>query len=196
MYLGAGRGLGLLPLRGFKVAAEAYDFDDGLIRRSPPLERQIVKLRPSPSPDYLPPLERSPTPPERQSRSSNSTRRRRPKAQASQGDAVLIGFMGGLNHPDLATRAGEEPLPQSDDSELEEQMDKDGAVTTREDDTALIHLAGNALPLVEDHGRQTVQEPVSPKSDSTQRTRPRLLTPRHATNTESNIQLTSDSTLR
>ena len=174
------------------MAAEAYDLDDGLIRRSPPLERQIVKLRPSPSPDYLPPPERSPTP-ERHSRSSNSTKRRRPKAQASQGDTVLIGFMGGLNHPDIATRAGEEPLPQSDDSELEEQMDEDGALTTRQGDTALIHLAENALPLVENNDGQTVQESTSPKSEDTRRTRPRLLTQTHTTNSETTAHFVPDS---
>ena len=37
-----------------------------------------------------------------------------------QEDAILVDYMGGLNHPDLALRAGEEALPESDDSDLEE----------------------------------------------------------------------------
>lgn len=37
-----------------------------------------------------------------------------------QEDAILVDHMGGLNHPDLALRAGEEALPESDDSDLEE----------------------------------------------------------------------------
>ena len=158
------------------MAAEAYDFDDGLTRRSPPLERQIVNLRPSPSPDYLPPPERSPTPPERQSRSSSFKKKRRPKAQASQGDAVLIGFMGGLNHPDLATRAGEEPLPQSDDSDFEEQMDVDDEALINEDNSELVHLAENALPLVESKPRQSDDHPSSSKIESTRPLRPTILT--------------------
>ena len=82
----------------------------------------------SPSPKYLPPPERSPTP-EYLSRSSNLNskgKKRRPKAQASQGDAVLIGYMGGLKHPDLTTKTGEVPLPQSDDSDVDDPIDVKG----------------------------------------------------------------------
>lgn len=101
--------------------------------------------KPSPSPDYLPPPERSPTP-ERMSRLSTSKRRtRRPKAQASQGDAVLIGFMGGLNHPDLASKAGEEPLPQESD----ESMDEDDEEPTTRESGDPVQLAKNALFTVE-----------------------------------------------
>ena len=77
----------------------------------------------SPAPECLPRPESSPSP-ERLIRSSKSViedEEHHPKAQASQGDAVLIGFMGGLNHPDLATKAGEVPLPQSDESDVEDQ---------------------------------------------------------------------------
>ncbi|KAL6715720.1 hypothetical protein ACLMJK_006681 [Lecanora helva] len=162
--------------RTFKVAAELYDFDDGLTRRSPPLERQIVNLRPSPSPDYLPPPERSPTPPERQSRSSNSTKKRRPKAQASQGDAVLVGFMGGLNHPDLATRAGEEPLAQSDDSDIETPMDVDDKGPTDEGASQLVQLAENALPLVASNHGDDENQPSSTKIENPRPPRPKLLT--------------------
>ena len=76
---------------------------------------------------YITPPERSPTP-EYLSRSSNlksKGKKRHPKAQASQGDAVLIGFVGGLNHPDLATEAGETPLPQSDDSDVDDPMNRE-----------------------------------------------------------------------
>ena len=114
---------------------------------------QIVNLKPSPSPDYLPPPERSPTP-ERLSRSSNLNskgKKRRPKAQASQGDTVLIGFMGGLNYPDLATKAGEVPLPQFDDSDVDDPMDVDGKEQADDNQPVyeknidLVHLAENAL---------------------------------------------------
>ena len=164
---------------GFKLAAETYDSDDGLIQRSPPLVPQIVNLKPSPSPDYLPPPERSPTP-ERQSRSSNLNskgKKRRPKAQASQGDAVLIGFMGGLNYPDLATKVGEVPLPQSDDSDVDDSMDVDGREHTDETksnsdkNNDLVQLAENVLPLDERNG-----EHGTSKNEHSRPTRPKILT--------------------
>lgn len=164
---------------GFKLAAETYDSDDGLIQRSPPLVPRIVNLKPSPSPDYLPPPERSPTP-ECLSRSSNLNskgKKRRPKAQASQGDAVLIGFMGGLNHPDLATKAGEVPLPQFDDSDVDDPMDVDGKEQTDENkkvydkSTDLVHLAENALPLV---GRNNGHD--ASKNEHSRPARPKIFT--------------------
>ena len=158
---------------------DTYDSDDGLIQLSPPLVPQIVNLKPSPSPDYLPPPERSPTP-ECLSRSSNLNskgKKRRPKAQASQGDAVLIGFMGGLNHPDLATKAGEVPLPQFDDSDVDDPMDVDGREQTDESKKAsdkgtdLVHLAENALPLV---GRNNGHD--ASKNEHSRPARPKILT--------------------
>ena len=108
-----------------------YDTSDGLIRESPQVERTLVNVQPSPSPDQLPPQERSPTP-ERMSRLPISkTRTRRPKAQVSQGDAVLIGIMGGLNHKNLATKGGEEPLLQESEESTDEN---DEEPTNRETD--------------------------------------------------------------
>ena len=104
-------------------------------------------------------------------------KKRHPKAQASQGDAVLIGFMGGLNHPDLATKAGEEPLPQSDDSDVDDSMDVDGRERTDENqsvndkNTELVHLAENALPLV---GRDDSYD--ASKNEHSRPTRPKILT--------------------
>ena len=91
-----------------------------------------------------PPAERSPTP-ERMSRLKSKERRRRPKAQATQGDAVLIGFMGGLNHPDLASKAGEEPLSQESD----ESMDEDDEEPTTKEGGDTFQLARNAFSMVE-----------------------------------------------
>ena len=81
--------------------------------------------------------------------------KRRPKAQASQGDAILIGFLGGLNHPDLATKVGEETLPQFDDSDVDDPMEVDRREQTGESKRShdrnldLVQLAENVLPLVE-----------------------------------------------
>ena len=128
--------------------------------------------KPSPSPDYLPPPERSPTP-ERMSRLPNSKRRnRRPKAQASIGDAVLIGFMGGLNHPDLASKAGEETLPQeSDDS-----MDEDDEELTDRDTGDNIQLARNAVSMVERGDTRRGDQHCVSGHESTKPERPRLQT--------------------
>ena len=111
-----------------------YDTSDGLIRESPQVER-LVNVQHSLSPT-----------PERISRLPTSKRRtRRPKAQASQGDAVLIGFMGGLNHPDLALKAGEEPL----DQESEDSTDEDDEVPTNRESGGTLQLARNAISIVE-----------------------------------------------
>ena len=130
----------------YNVAAEKptarimspYDTTDGLIGESPQVERTPVNAQPSPSPEYLPPPDRFPTPERRE-------RRRRPKSQASQGDAVLIGFMGGLNHSDLASKAGEEPLPQ----ESEESTDEDDEEPTNRESGETMKLARNAVSIVE-----------------------------------------------
>ena len=65
-----------------------------------------------PSPEYHPSESSG-------SRSPRCRSQKRSRPQATQGDAVLINFLGGLNHPGLATRAGEEAFPVYDDSEDE-----------------------------------------------------------------------------
>ena len=74
---------------------------------TPPLRPTKVNLRPSPSPPPAVPLpqispESSPEPPGRE-------RSNRPKKRPSQGDAVLVSFMDGGNHPDIAYKAGNKP---------------------------------------------------------------------------------------
>ena len=77
--------------------------------------------------------------------------------------------MGGLNHPDLATKAGEEPLPQSDDSDFDDPMDVDGRERTDEkkpicDKTSdLVHLGENALKNGHDASKIEHSRPARPK---------------------------------
>ena len=92
---------------GNTVYIERYDTNPGLIVGSPEVERRFLY---SGSPDDSTPAERSPTP-ERMTMSKLRERRQRPKAQPSHGDAVLIGYPGGLHPPDLALTAGKQPLP-------------------------------------------------------------------------------------
>ena len=70
------------------------------------------------------------------------------EAQASQGDAVIIGYMGGLNHPDLASKAGEEPLSRESD----ESADEDG--TSPRDNQA------GEEPFLEDIGESADEDKV------------------------------------
>ena len=59
--------------------------------------------------------------------------------------------MGGLNYPELATKVGEVPLPQLDDSDVDDPMDVDGREQANnnkpvsEKNNHLVHLAENAL---------------------------------------------------
>ena len=104
---------------GNTVCSERYDTGDGLILNPPEVERPSVLH--SESRDDSPLAERSPTL-GGMSMSKSRERRQRPRAQASQGDAVLIGFMGGLNHPDLASKAGEEPLLEESDESADDEV--------------------------------------------------------------------------
>ena len=90
---------------------------------------------------------------------------------------MLIGFMGGLNHPDLATKAGEVPLPQSDDSDVDNPMDAVGSEQTDENkpvgdkESNLVHLAENALPLIERNNGHDAS-----KNEHSRPARPKILT--------------------
>ena len=100
----------------------------------------VVTLKPSPSPDY----DSSSDSPEPEQLPPGSKARRRPRAQASRGDAVLIGFMGGLNHPELANRAGEEVLPQSDSEPSSVANEAEGTSGPVEQADDLVDSAGSA----------------------------------------------------
>lgn len=142
-HTGIGRGSYPLHSSRVKLAAERYDPDDGLVTNSPPLVAHVVTLKPSPSPDY----DSSSDSPEPEQLPPGTKARRRPRAQASRGDAVLIGFMGGLNHPELANRAGEEVLPQSDSepSSVANDVESPPGAAEQADDS--VNLAGSPLSL-------------------------------------------------
>jgi len=102
--------------------------------------------------------------------------------------------MGGLNHPDLAIKAGEEPLPQSDDSDLDEPMDVDGEV--HQDSSDLVHLAENALPLVEGTVGRSEDQPSSPKNESIRPPRPKIDTQGQASSSQDEIYTNPNSQAR
>ena len=134
-----------------KVATDIYDSDDAYANRTPPLVAREVKLQPEPSPEYLTPPPRSPSPIST-GRSKHKGRKRR--TQPSQGDAVLIGFLGGLNNPDIATRAGEEPLNSASQSELsdsDEEMKDEVEAEETVADRGLEQMAQNVMHVVSEH---------------------------------------------
>ncbi|KAI9702685.1 MAG: hypothetical protein M1820_006069 [Bogoriella megaspora] len=117
------------------AASEYYDEDEG-ISKSPGLQAIHVKAKPSPSPPPFIPtprvVVRSP-PADVSTNSSRSGKRanRRPKVRASQGDAVLINFLGNSNHPEVARSAGERPLNSASDSEDDEmEVDVHGSAVS------------------------------------------------------------------
>ncbi|KAL9640879.1 MAG: hypothetical protein Q9204_000528 [Flavoplaca sp. TL-2023a] len=161
----------LSPPTFLKVAADIYDSDDAGLDRTPPLVPRIVNLQPSPSPEIIPSPPRSPSP--NRMSSSPRHRRRRQRTQPSQGDAVLIGFLGGLNLPDVATRAGEEPLnsaSQSEAGDLGEDMDlEEGAATETKDH--FVQIARDALSVDGNDDKE-----ATATTETARRIRPKILT--------------------
>lgn len=100
-------------------------------------------------------------------------RKRRSKTQPSQGDTVLIGFLGGQNLPDVATRAGEEPLNSASQSETDEWMENmeldDGATTTKK--SHLVQAAQDALSVDGNDDKA-----ATATLETTKRVRPKITT--------------------
>ncbi|KAL9587525.1 MAG: hypothetical protein Q9212_000227 [Teloschistes hypoglaucus] len=94
-------------------------------------------------------------------------RKRYPRAQPSQGDAVLIGFLAGQNHPDIATTAGEVTLnsaSQSEAGELSQGMDPEDEGSA-EQKNHLVQTAQDAL-----------SKGANAPAESSRRIRPKITT--------------------
>ncbi|KAH7356440.1 hypothetical protein BKA65DRAFT_579331, partial [Rhexocercosporidium sp. MPI-PUGE-AT-0058] len=116
-----------------------YDSDDIGLHNSPLLKSVRPNLRPSPSPPppfSLPQVTLEPTlrPPGRKgsNRSRNGLR-----------DAVLVSFMGGGRRPNIARKAGNEPLAL--DNEDAKDSIKENEDTVEKDSINLTALAADAL---------------------------------------------------
>lgn len=166
-----------LPL--ISKLADNYDSDDGCNRTPPLLPMTVRTLKPTPSPEYIPPRAKSPTP-DSVSASNHKGPRRRPKTQASLGDAVLIGFLGGLNTPDIATRAGEEPLNSASQSEAGDPSEgmeaEESTIAAGEKNFSLVQAAQDALPLVDETEAPPEEHPANPRADHTRRSLSKLHT--------------------
>ena len=146
------------------AADELYHSDDVGLRDTPPLKPRKVRLQPSPSPPLAIPSpevtpDSSPDPPDRKRPQRDSNRRRyRNSYRPSQGDAVLIHFMGGGKNPEIAGHAGQEPL--AGDDEEDDGHDSHRGATVVDDVEKGVHqpsLAAIAQGALAQHG-QTAQE--------------------------------------
>ena len=100
--------------------------------------------------------------------------------------------MGGLNHPDLATRAGEEPLPQSDESDLDGgQMDTDVEEISNEDHANSVHLTGNIVQLGEVDTDSNKTQPSGTEEENRRPARPTVLTSNHTSSLTDKVSLES-----
>ena len=84
--------------------------------------------------------------------------------------------MGGLNHPELATRAGEEALPHSDSENDSEPMETDAFTKTNDHAVDPVRLAGSALSLVGNKAGDIGYQRGSSATESMRPALPRLLT--------------------
>ena len=143
---------------------DIYDPDDVGLRNSP-LKEMHIKLQPSPSPPPLiGPNRLSPI-----STPSSVTRRKGPKQKSKPclGDASIINSMDGGKHPDLARKAGNEPLA-SDDEDTDHSMRgteveiKAAAVKREPNGIDLTALAADALRA---HEGRASQEPLQQAED-------------------------------
>ena len=162
------------PPTGVKVATENYDSDDAYTNRTPPLVARKVKLQPSPSPEYLTSPQSSSSP---EPQGPSKKKGRRSRTQPSQGDAVLIGFLGSLNNPDIATRAGEEPLnsaSHSETSELDVEMKDQVGIEEAAAGMDLTQMAQNAMDAVDGNEEPQIRT-SSPKVECGRRARPAKL---------------------
>ncbi|KAI9876897.1 MAG: hypothetical protein M1830_005378 [Pleopsidium flavum] len=207
-------GLSLCSLRSLaeysflKLATDIYDSDDAL-NRSPLLQPTKVDYRPAISPPPCLPPEASAPSPEHVSNSLSKSSRRRSnrhrKTRSSQGDAVLIGYLG-PNYPDIASEAGRRPLnsaSQSEasdsDQEMEEREDVPATVTSVQAADAALRLLDGDEASADVHVRPTngkggkVQLPTSFNRDDSQTAR------RHGQNGTNgnaiNIPLSDDSAM-
>ncbi|KAH0556659.1 hypothetical protein GP486_005539 [Trichoglossum hirsutum] len=121
-----------IPCRSSKLAQQTagYYSEDDALNLSPRLQPTVPRLNRSPSPQRFVSqpqtavLQQSVSPPSsKHSKKPRSNRRH--KTQPSQGDVVLVGFLGSHEHPDTAQRAGDEALPSYSESSDSEESDQD-----------------------------------------------------------------------
>jgi hypothetical protein len=131
---------------------DVYDPDDVGLHNSPLLKPMRLNLKPSPSPPPpfpLPQVTLESTP----SRKGSNGSRNGP----TLGDVVLVSFMGGGRRPDIARKAGNEPLV-SDDEDAEDSV-KGTEDTVEKDGIDLTAFAAGAL---REHEAKTAQGTSQP----------------------------------
>jgi len=136
---------------------EYLDPDDVGLHNSPLLTPMKVNLQPSPSPPPAVPLplispDSSPGPPDRKGSG-------RTKYRPSQGDAVLVSFMAGGQHSDVARDAGDKPLASDNEEGEESVKGTEVSITAEEvkDEDALEESSIDLAALAADALRHTAK---------------------------------------
>ena len=139
------------------------------------MEKRIVNLTPTPSPELSPPVVKQSSP-EAVARPSTSGRPKRRRTKASQGDAVLVGYMANQNNPEVAAKAGEEALnsasevsdSDADDSYPSTVSEAEGVLDARRKDDlgeiappAHLHRSGYQRP-TEDRADRSKEDGAKP----------------------------------
>lgn len=88
------------------------------------MQKIKVNLTPTPSPKFLPQTIKPRSPEPVGGWPTHRRRKRRSRTKPSQGDAVLVGYMGNHNNSEVASRAGEEPLNSASDVSQDEASDE------------------------------------------------------------------------
>lgn len=123
-------------------AHDVYDPDAVVPRNSPLLVAKKVNTRPTPSPPPDIPLVQVSTPPS----PGSGKAKRRSKVRPSQGDAVLIGMMDNGRHPDIATQAGQQPLP-SDSEEMSSSPESESSIDDDEVRSTTVDLDADIVDI-------------------------------------------------
>ncbi|KAG9247832.1 hypothetical protein BJ878DRAFT_129113 [Calycina marina] len=131
------------PLHLTATNDDLYNSEDDRLG-SPGLKPMKVNLNPSPSPPPTVPLPQASPDSSLSPEPSGNRKPNRPRHKPSQGDAVLVSFMDNGRQPDIALKAGMQPLA-SEDEAAEEIMTGGTEVTLAPAGSDLAAIAAGAL---------------------------------------------------
>src|SRR5215469_9541242 len=135
--------------------SDSSDSDPLAPPRSPGLMKVEPRLKPSPTP---PPFALIP-----------KAENKRKKPGPTQGDVVLLGFLGNGNHPDVATRAGREALLVSESDDDMDDLDEEAAAKQGRNASTgpdLSQTAQKTLRLMNEAPRPTTKDAGMLRKDS------------------------------
>lgn len=131
------------------------------------MQKRVVNYKPTPSPEFLPQGGKQSSPEPMAARSPTGRRRKRGRrTKASQGDAVLVGYMANQNNPEVAARAGEEALNSASEASQSEPDDPFPSTVRENGDFAELVRAGGLVKKVQhaQPGFKGSEEPNEPRA--------------------------------